>query len=641
MTTAFVSTTERSSESPGAGQGGVEEIAPFFDPMLVVSRDGAGQPVSRYGEPRWIYTSQSTDATTERALAFFSPDDGDDRQLAAVVTEQHKALIWVHMDAGPVLALQTVMATHYAALAWCKWAYARRLDLFTVLANPELVAEGCQSMNVTYVVQTVSLVRTLCRQRELLRVDNIPLQQLKARIVSEADSRPEDRQTPLIPSRIYSAILSGMLNGCDEIESSLDTLLDAYHRSMAASREAPANVGKYRRYLARSQSLVDVVQRMNGFGYDSASRSLDRFIAGQLNRRQALLMHTVAAFTGMRRSEILILPAEGVLKTFNHRGTLHYEVHGYTHKLNSGMKEPATWITSQEGARAIRLAQRIALAVQQERGKEARAGQAALLFPSTENPYKHKSPSSLTTYQDRLIEQICPEICQSDIDELDRMELDRGWQRDDIVVGRRWPLAYHQLRRSLSVYAHRSGMVSLPSLKAQLQHVTDEMRSYYSDGYCRAVNMVYDPGHFSHDWSAGAAESSYFGYVIGLLFNDDELLGEGAVRMNQVVSSHSRLETLQLFQKGRLAYRETVLGGCAAVEECKSQPLEPIPFDCLTTNCVNLVVTSKRLDMVIQSQKSVVAVLGRESEGSVEHRLEAGNLETLLKAQRTLKAARR
>lgn len=39
-------------------------------------------------------------------------------------------------------------------------------------------------------------------------------------------------------------------------------------------------------------------------------------------------------------------------------------------------------------------------------------------------------------------------------------------------------------------------MVSLPALKGHLQHVTDEMRVYCSDGFCRAVNLVFDKEHF-------------------------------------------------------------------------------------------------------------------------------------------------
>ena len=215
--------------------------------------------------------------------------------------------------------------------------------------------------------------------------------------------------------------------------------------------------------------------------------------------------------------------------------------------------------------------------------------------------------------------------------------MERNWLREGIKVGNPWPLTFHQYRRSLSVYAHRSGMVSLPALKGQLQHITDEMRAYYSDGFCRAVNLVFDKDHFSHEWTAAKAESSFLAYSMALLFSDEDLIGQvsgrGAARMAKTVSSRSRQETLKLFRDGKLAYRETVLGGCTAVEGCDHTPLEPIPWDCVEKDCPNAVVFGKRLGMLIKTQETVVATLAKEDQGSVEHRLEVDHLRVLLKAR--------
>ena len=346
---------------------------------------------------------------------------------------------------------------------------------------------------------------------------------------------------------------------------------------------------------------------------------------------------TLAAYTGMRVGEVAILPLEDVLVEFEHMGATHYELQGSTHKLNKGVKRPTTWITSHQGACAVLLAQRIARVIQQEYGKPPKAGQQALLFPSTGNPYRSMSDEPFQRSLTTLRGVLCPVIEQSDIDELDNLEPARGWARDDIAVGKRWPLAFHQLRRSLAVYAHRSGMVSLPALKAQLQHITQEMSAYYADGFSRAVNLVFDAKHFSHEWKAAKAESSYFAYALGVLFSEENLLGQGAQRMANTVESRSRRDTLSLFEENKLAYRETPLGGCVSTEACKTDPLEPIPYHCLETNCVNLVVFGKRLDHVIKFQEVAVATLERDDAGSVEHRLEARHLEVLLKVSERLK----
>lgn len=628
------------------GESGKESEAPllrpYFDPQTVVSRDALGRPVSYYGDNSWNYSSLSTDGTSGATLFFFTTDATVDPRLVAVIHEQHKALMWLHIDAGKMRALGTIRHSNYVVGAWCQKACFMGVDLFRLLSNPQWVSEGLKVLNTAYVSYTSSLITTLCRNRGVLRIeDQIPLQRLKEVIGAELKDRDEYKQTPLIPSRIYCAILAGLISWLNKIERDLDELLDAYRQSMTASRDARNDGSPMQRSWFRAKALAKVVKRMRLFGYDPVSdKALDQFIVGQINLYQSALMHTIAAFTGMRLGEVRILPLQDVLEIFKDRGSIHYEIKGYTHKLNKGVKTRTSWITSQEGHRAVILAQRIGTAIFEEVGGQPLAGQQALLFPSTENPFRSKNNDTIGRYQTRLVESICPVITQEDINELNRLELDRGWQRDGIEVGNRWPLTFHQLRRSLSVYAHRSGMVSLPALKAQLQHITDEMRAYYADGYSRAVNLVYDKDHFSHEWNAAKAESSFFGFAMGLLFSDEDLLGQGAERMVRTVSNRPRQETLQLFKDGKLAYCETVLGGCASTEECKKQPLEPIPFECLETDCVNQVVLPKRLDHVIRSQETVVAMLERDEPGSVEHRLEANNLRVLLKARQKLKEAK-
>ncbi|MDB5746984.1 MAG: hypothetical protein JWP72_1832 [Massilia sp.] len=186
-------------------------------------------------------------------------------------------------------------------------------------------------------------------------------------------------------------------------------------------------------------------------------------------------------------------------------------------------------------------------------------------------------------------------------------------------------------------------MVSLPALKAQLQHITDEMRSYYADGWSRAVNLVFDKEHFSQEWNAAKTESTYFGLTgaLRIAFDEgDELLGLGAQRMEQIVSGRSCQQTLALIKSGTIAYRETVLGGCVSTEECKTIPLAPINFECVESNCANLVVRSNRLDLVIRSQESVVAQLDCDEKGSVAQRLEAEHLKRMLLARDRLSQAK-
>ncbi len=620
--------------SPGAAA-----FHSFFPEDMPVSYDAAGLVASRYGYPSWNLGSMSTDGTSARTLHFYGADGVLASDLLRLIREQHKALMWLHMDAGKHRAWSTLRNTNGALTTWCGKAADRGVDLYTLLTNPEWVTEGSQDMNLNYVDLTSAALKTLWRHRQQLGAPaDLQLQKLRDALNKEARSRPETQQTPLIPSRVYCAILAALSDRMSLIEGEIDMLLDAYARDRAASCDAPKNATPDQRKAFRAKALADAAENMASLGYDQQkSNTLTQFIAGRLAEHQLALMLVVAAYTGMRIGEVSILPLEDVLMEFEHLGSTHYELQGSTHKLHKGVKRPTTWITSHQGARAVRLAQRIARVIEQQHGEPPKAGQQALLFPSTMNPYKSMSNGSIQRGLASLRGVLCPVIEQPDIEELDRLELARGWARDDIEVGKRWPLAFHQLRRSLAVYAHRSGMVSLPALKAQLQHITQEMTSYYADGFSKAVNLVFDKQHFSHEWKAAKAESSYIAYALGVLFSDDDLLGRGAQRMANTVESRSRQDTLRLFEENKLAYRETPLGGCVATDACKTEPLEPIPYHCLETNCVNMVVFGKRLEHVIRLQEMAVATLERDDQGSVEHRLEVRHLEVLLKARERLK----
>lgn len=611
----------------------------LFPPEMPVSYDTAGNVASRFGDSSWNMSSMSTDGTSIKTLYFYETDSTSASNFDLLIREQHKALIWLHMDAGKTRAWTTLRSTNLALTIWCRKAAIRKIDLYTVLTNPELVTEGSQELNTLYVDLTSAALKTLWRHRQQLNAPaDLQLQRLRRALNKEARSRPETQQTPLIPSRVYCSILAALDGYMGIIEGEIDTLLDVFVQDRVAPNNAVKNLTPRQRRISQSSTLAIATKRIEGLGYElEPGAGLGRFVEGRLAEHQVALMLVIAAYTGMRVGEASILPCEGALAEFEHMGSTHYELQGATHKLSKGVKHRATWITSHQGARAVQLAQRIARVVHEKHGKPPKVGQQALLFSSLANPYRAMSD---TTFQRCLIllrRAVCPVIEQSDIDELDRLELARGWARDDILAGQHWPLAFHQLRRSLAVYAHRSGMVSLPALKAQLQHITQEMTAYYADGFSRAVNLVFDKKHFSHEWQAAKAESSYFAYAFGVLFSDEDLLGQGAERMANTVEPRSRQDTLRLFVENKLAYRETPLGGCASTEACKTDPLEPIPYHCLETNCANQVVFGKRLEHIIKFQSSAVAALERDEAGSVEHRLEARHLEVLLKARERLK----
>ena len=608
------------------------EAAPYFEPDTVVSRDALGLPVSYYRDLSWDLSAQSAAGESSQRLHFYSSETSSNPELVGVIREQQKALLWRHID-GANRAAKTIRQSNNAALQWCEKAHRRGIDLFAIMTTPEHVADEIESLNQTYLRHSCSLIKDLWLARSDWHLD-VPYQRLRQRILEENDTRPEYRQTPLIPSRIYAQILGGLLAVLPEIDAGLDAVLDAFQRSVRVSRGVGEHGASKLPARFRARELAPVVQIVRRFGYEpDRGRSLQSFLEGLVNRLQSILLHVVIALTGMRHGEASSLPAEGVLETFEHLDATHFVIKGWTTKLNGGVRCRTSWITTRETHHAVRLAARISDAIHAAFGGQPAPGQARLLFCSTESAFRAKATNTRRFSQEWLIERLCPVLTQADFDELNEMQMERPWYRDDIEVGKRWPLKCHQLRRSLAVYAHRSGIVSLPSLKGQLQHITREMTLYYTDGFCRAANLVFEKEHFSHEWGAARAESTLLGFTVGLLFSDDDLLGRGASRVAETVRRTSRQETLKLLRNGKICYQETVLGGCTSTDGCTASPFQPIPFDCVNSDCVNLVIKPRRLDLAIKSQQAIVARLEGDAPGSVECRIEADNLQALLKAR--------
>ncbi len=92
-----------------------------------------------------------------------------------------------------------------------------------------------------------------------------------------------------------------------------------------------------------------------------------------------------------------------------------------------------------------------------------------------------------------LRKRLEPIIEDADIRELEHIDPHRAWRSEEkFHLGKPWLFTSHQLRRSLALYAQRPGFVSLPSLRRQLQHITNEMSRYYAKGSSFAENFIGD-----------------------------------------------------------------------------------------------------------------------------------------------------
>jgi hypothetical protein len=331
-------------------------------------------------------------------------------------------------------------------------------------------------------------------------------------------------------------------------------------------------------------------------------------------------------------------------------GKVHCVIRGNTFKHTvAGQGQRTRWVTSPAGHRALQVARKISSVIYQWCGVDPEdeknthyplfisAGYLALTGSNFSVPADNRfacsnfSWSMFPVLKDRVI----PSITEMDLEELEHIDPHRAWRSEcAFIVGSRWGLSGHQFRRSLALYAQRSGLVSHSSLKRQLQHLTNAMPMFYGSGSVFAKNFIGDDKeHFGIEWQNTLAESSGLAYLALLLSGEALFGGHGAFletqkRKNNGAFILDRDEILTRFtKKGLMVYRESPLGGCTSLDPCDKSVTNPL--GCVEDGvCQHMVGNASKLEAVIKIQGRRVANLDQET---IEYRAENKVLGSLLR----------
>jgi len=334
---------------------------------------------------------------------------------------------------------------------------------------------------------------------------------------------------------------------------------------------------------------------------------------------------------------------------------MHYVIEGTTSKHNNGRPKHVSWITSIEGKHAIDVARDVTALnhklwrwrARGTDGKKPKISHEPLFAaigcfglggqPPIGSDSKLISAKLDLSMASTLRKALEPIIEKEDIAELEQIDPHRAWHTEEkFQIGRRWTLTSHQLRRSLALYAQRSGLVSLPSLRRQLQHITEEMSRYYARGSVFAKNFIgKNKEHFGNEWQDTQPVSAFLGYLIQVLLSDDVLFGahgnwiEHRLRDSEGNILVDRDVTQRRFKNGEMAYRETLLGGCTTIDVCDKLPINWLNVHCVN-GCERFVGHLSKLEKVIVVQSNLVASL---DVATPEYRSEKADLEILVTAR--------
>lgn len=599
----------------------------------VVTRDTDGHPASLFGDDAWDIRAYAIGSRRTNIHFRGHPLNDAGRILSDTTTRQWKQVMYflMHEATETVPASSTLQSCSVYLKDFIFFAAERQLTLYEGLSNVpvvlDYVAQAGMDMKAQRLHSILAKLHRLGAEATGLRV---PLTQLHKPLLERSAQRAGNSQYAVIPTRIYQHFLATCEHDLGIAESVGNALSDYLARAYAS--ESP--------HVCAALKTAAV-----HFGCKDSLYVVSSLVA----KIGALCQLVILSFTGMRAMEAQNLPYHCLSET-RLDGVTHYAIEGVTTKLSGGRPKRACWVMSPLGARAVRLAQRLS-------GEAHRAHSAPGYAESTDGSHllfcrmglhlkyvENRAPSTIHNEVEAFRQRVFPTITAEDIAELKRVDMHRAWEDEPkYTVGQQWPFTRHQLRRSLALYAQRSGLVTLPTLKRQLQHITQEMSMYYARGSAFAKGFIdTDKAHFAKEWAETQGLSEYLAYAEQVLFSDERLFGGHAAwtRSRAVqaspVSVYSREQTVRMFGKGELAYRETVLGGCASVEPCKSTPLDWMRLDCLESNCRNLVVVPSKLQRVIKAQQATVEKLRAVDEASVESRIEAQTLQRLLDAQEKL-----
>lgn len=605
---------------------------------FIVSRRTDGSIASLYFDIKWDWTAyHAYGRPTYFDFSCWCGASHNEKQLGLIRECQYLLFVLIWYRTGSPVSITYLEQIFYLLCRIAKHCYTRRTRISQFLTNAVELAKfyegipssACKHLNA--ILNQLVAIGPAITNVDVLGPKSRPglLQRIR-------QSVGEAKQTPPIPTRIYSHVLARLRDEVTEFDLHGPTVLQLLRATL--EKDAGLTRGRMLTYQNghRFRDLMvrhglEEFFRLRGGAADV--KGLYRYIS-EVTLSAALL---IQAYSGMRLCEVTVLRTD-CLTTEHRNGKQHFIINGVTTKPTGGRPHAARWVTSNEGATAIAVASAISRFVADELNCER--DESFPLFPGITPILGWRR--KVSSFRGAPIPRL-PRLCEvaelatrlrvpihdEDIKELEAIDPFVDWRgRKEFAVGQQWPLKSHQFRRSLALYASRSGLVSLPSLRRQLQHITDEMASYYAKGSPFATNFIGgNVAHFGNEYLRTQPESQALSFIANVLLSDERLFGAQGTwidrRRSDFLTKMTREDTLRRFQKGELAYRETALGGCTKTSACEQRALRWLPA-CLP--CKSFIGKPSSLRRVIEAQRSVVGALAQDS---VEWRTETADLAAL------------
>jgi hypothetical protein len=570
-----------------------------------VSIDRNGSVLSLWGDSIWDLSPM---AGTTLTLNFGDGEIGQSNPIDSANADLLRRLVtwrmWGHRAVRKTSTLQSEFTRMRAVIALCS---RNGIPADRLMRFPRVIAQIPNVMTASTGVNLLTEFHRFYDARNQIGFFVLDAEGLKRLATARKDH--VGVQTPYIPPRIWvyqvnrlRECLDDFLSHRDKLEACYMFCLDAYAENYGSLQEALR--ADRDRFKAPFRTI-----RNTGTSYGPFAETAERFGIGNLLTRwldvrpASILVTSLSAYMTLVSAAGLAYIANFTLQRRNEAASLRVSclvweedeklgrvplICGETTKTDPD--SDARWVASPNVGVAIEAMAVIArLRMLCDKANPARATtdtdeRDPFLFSSPSEPWVTTNRKtyeiraeieSLKRYLELYPKLMDPEklrIISADLKIAH--QLTPNLPEDEFAVGKVWPLAWHQYRRTGAVNMFASGLISDASMQQHMKHSSRLMPLYYGRGYTRLrLNEHAETAIVTAMYETMAAQLK--SAMSERFISPHSPQRKDAILVNLI--SEKEAKTLVTWAKsGKVIFREHRLGGCMKAGACEYGGVESI-----------------------------------------------------------------
>lgn len=591
---------------------------------FVLSRNLDGEVISRYGHHQWDFAPYCRPTQKARYINF--PIAVNEQTAECVADLKWLTFVILYHRKGRRRGAVTTLVKYFRFLLVAyDFAIGYQISLCGLFANKKTVKAFHATLPSYLKKALVGALRSYSKITEKeLGFRSISLTKGDLRwLKNKSESNISIKQTSVIPERIYACCAQELTARVEDFNSNSELLTEfvyscigncSYAKSITTQKQNGLRAGSYQPDFKSAACIHGVESYFSRHGIKSLSGLCHHLLVTQF--RCKTLVHM---YSGMRDEEVLSTKYDCV-QTVTVKRLQVLRLIGVTTKLEKGEERTTNWITCPEVLPAIKAARCICKLIA-DANHISPEGMNLFITP-THLPFsqRHQGTAKLTQFNfvlsnlkhhifnDEVFHWESFTITHEDHKFLKRLDFSRNWDAEtNFQVGKTWPFASHQFRRSLAVYSLSSRIVSLMSLRRQLKHISTAMTLYYVKGNLHGIELFGLNDSFKEEILALRETVSALDYI-NLAFCPQQLKGTHGKHLEQHIKPLSedaimifRDETVKRANRGEFRFKNTHMGGCVSPVPCGKPLLAPLT-SCL--KCAKSVIDPDAVAETIEVTKS-------------------------------------